>query len=318
MPFRVISALALWLLCQGGLALRACDLCAIYAAGQARGEIGKGPFAGAAEQFTHYGTLQLEGSEVPNRLGQYLNSSITQVLLGYNFTTRLGLQLNAPFIYREFERPQSMGLHHGTESGLGDLSLTASYVAYRHETMKSTFSWSLLGGLKFPTGSTSRLKEELNEMPDTGFPSGIHGHDLTLGSGSFDGIVGTSLFARWQRAFAAASVQYAIRSTGDYDYAFANDLTWSGGPGVFLAINDSFTLSLEAAVSGETKGRDHFRGEAVEDTGVTTVYVGPELLFTWRDKLSALIAADLPVFRDNTALQVVPDYRIRAAITWHF
>src|SRR5512136_132659 len=118
----------------------ACDLCAIYAAGHARGEIGRGLFAGAAEQFTHFGTLQEDGHEVPNPTGQFLDSSITQVLLGYNFTERFGLQFNAPIIYRSFLRPEVVGLERGTESGLGDVSLTASYLVFEHLTMDSTLT----------------------------------------------------------------------------------------------------------------------------------------------------------------------------------
>ena len=39
-----------------------CDLCAIYSAAQAQGEAGKGVFAGIAEQFTHFGTVQVDGT----------------------------------------------------------------------------------------------------------------------------------------------------------------------------------------------------------------------------------------------------------------
>jgi hypothetical protein len=53
----------------------ACDLCAIYSATEAQGQTGKGLFAGLAEQFTHFGTVQKEGKEVPNEAGQYLDSS---------------------------------------------------------------------------------------------------------------------------------------------------------------------------------------------------------------------------------------------------
>jgi len=34
--------------------------------------------------------------------------------------------------------------------------------------------------------------------------------------------------------------------------------------------------------------------------------------------LSAELGADLPVSIDNTALQSVPDYRVRAAVNWRF
>jgi len=51
---------------------------------------------------------------------------------------------------------------------------------------------------------------------------------------------------------------------------------------------------------------------------VTAVYLGPQLSFTWTSKLSAQLGADLPVSIDNTALQTVPDYRVRGGLTWHF
>ena len=75
---------------------------------------------------------------------------------------------------------------------------------------------------------------------------------------------------------------------------------------------------LQVVVSGEHKNRDTFQGSLADDTGVTAVYLGPQINFTWSEKFSAEIGADLPVSIDNTALQTVPDYRIRAGITYRF
>src|SRR5262249_4811502 len=122
----------------------------------------------------------------------------------------------------------------------------------------------------------------------------------------------------WKRLFLSASGQYAIRTEGDFDYQFANDLTWNGGPGALLIMNDDFTLSLQANISGEFKKRDTFQGEPAEDTGITAVYVGPEFSCSWGEKLSAEVGVDIPVSIDNTALQAVPDYRVHAALQWHF
>lgn len=300
--------------------LLACDLCAVYAASESRGDLGKGLIIGVAEQFTHFGTIQQDGVKVANDANQSLDSSITQVLLGYNFTERFGVQFNLPIIHHSFRRPEGGAIDRGTESGVGDVSLTAHAQLIRRETRDTTFAWNVLGGVKFPTGDTRRIAEELNETePVPGEPeSGIHGHDLTLGSGSWDGVMGTSAFLRWKRCFLTASLQYSIRTRGDYGYEFANDLTWSGGPGVLLALNNSFTLSLQANVSGEAKCRDTFQGAPAEDTGITAVYLGPEIVLTWQEKLSAEFGVDLPVSINNTALQTVPDWRARGALTWHF
>lgn len=309
----------LCLLFAASLHAVACDMCAIYTATEAQGESRRGFFIGAAEQFTRFGTLQFEGSEVPNPTGQRLDSSITQAILGYSFTERFSLQVNVPFIYRSFKRPEGFKTDEGTESGLGDVSLLGKLLLWRKDTDDVTVTWNLLGGVKFPTGSTSRIKEEFHEVEVEGAPvSGIHGHDLTLGSGSFGGIVGTSVYLRYKRAFVAGAVQYSIRTAGDFDYRFADDLSWDGGPGYCLLLEHTCTLALQAVVSGEHKGTDTFRGQSAGDTGITSVYIGPKLTATWRDRLSADVGVDIPVSIQNTALQAVPDFRIRAGLTWRF
>jgi hypothetical protein len=184
----------------------------------------------------------------------------------------------------------------------------------------------VVGGVKFPTGCSDRLKEELEEHEGEGEEgeehhheeSGIHGHDLALGSGSYDGIVGTSLFARWKRLFATGNVQYTIRTIGDLDYRYANDLHWSVKPGGYLWLGHEGTVGLQLAATGETKDVDTFRGETAPDTGASNVFLGPDLSFTWKENLSAELGAKIPVLRSNTSLQIVPDYKIYAAMTLRF
>ena len=69
--------------------------------------------------------------------------------------------------------------------------------------------------------------------------------------------------------------------------------------------------------SGEYKDVDRFRGKPTEDTGITSVFLGPRLIASL-GRFSAEIAAEFPVSIDNTALQVVPDYRLRGAVSFHF
>ena len=107
-----------------------------------------------------------------------------------------------------------------------------------------TFTWAVLGGVKFPTGDSHRLGD-----PD--LAEGIGGQDLALGSGSFDGIVGTGILTRWKRLLLTANMQYGIRSESAFHHRYANDLTWKGGPGVYLAWGHKYTLSLQGVVSGE-------------------------------------------------------------------
>jgi hypothetical protein len=247
------------------------------------------------------------------------------------------MQLNVPFIYREFKRPEGFRIDRGTESGLGDITLLLKAVAFRYSSSREkdfdvsgknpvaverepdfTFSLVLLGGLKLPTGDTSRIKEEFHEVEIPGAPeSGIHGHDLTLGTGSYDGIFGGEIALRYRNFFANQDLLFTLRGEGAHDYDFANDLTWDGGPGYYFVRQRDTILGLQFVISGEHKDVDRFRGNPAADTGITSLFLGPRIVAS-RGHWSAEVDVDLPVLIDNTALQAVPDYRLRGAISYHF
>ncbi|GFO54950.1 hypothetical protein GMSM_19570 [Geomonas sp. Red276] len=298
----------------------ACDLCAIYRSLEARTG-NPGPNLGVFEQFTHFGTMQQDGHKVDNPAGQRLDSSITQFIVGYRFDDNFGVQMNIPYINRSFRRPNPDGsIDTGTVSGVGDISLIGHYRGWQLTGEDAILVLDLMGGVKFPTGDSGRIGEELNETtPAPGVPeSGIHGHDLALGSGSWDGVVGAAMFASWQRLFVNGAVQYSIRSRGDFNYRYANDLGWHVKPGGYLWLTDKAAFSLQLAVSGEDKGKDDLNGVVAEDTGMTSLFAGPEISYTWKEKLSVELGAEFPLVNDNTALQLVPDYRIKGAVTYRF
>lgn len=325
---------------------RACDLCGCFtpqletfpgATLEPLFPGSHGLYAAVAEQFTHFGTVQFEGHEVSNPTGQYENSFITQLVAGYDLTSRFALQLNVPIIYREFKRPEGFTIDQGTESGLGDISLLLRTVLYSYSSAGRrefdvsgknpvgveqepdlTFSAVLITGVKFPTGGTSRLTEEFHEVEVPGAPeSGIHGHDLTLGTGSYDGIFGGQAALRWKSWFLESSLQFALRADGAHDYHFANDLAWEGGPGYYFLRRPDCVVGLELLTTGETKDVDRFQGAPAEDTGMTEEYLGPRIVASC-GRWSAEFDVQIPVLIDNTALQAVPDYRLRAGISFRF
>jgi hypothetical protein len=286
----------------------ACDLCAVYSATEAQGA-GGGLYGGVAEQFTYFNTLQSGGHKVAND-GEYIDSLVSQVFVGYNVNRRFGLQFNLPVIYRAYG---SDGGGDHAEGGLGDVSVLGNVLLYEKMVEDFTVTVRALGGIKFPTGDSNRLNPSI---PD--FATGIGGHDLTLGSGSFDELVGSGAFGRWKRLFFTADLQYTIRSEGRFNYQFANDLSWNGGPGVYLVLGHQYTLAVQCNVSGETKGQDTISGVPTEDTAETIVYVGPQINATWSSRWSGQVGADLPVSIHSTGDQLVPDYRVHAAVTWRF
>jgi len=344
---KILRLLWLFILISGGEFMsRACDLCGCYTPqleAMPAMELTPSPswlagwYAAASEQFTRFATVQIDGREVANPTGQYENSSITQLVAGYDVTSRFALQINLPLIYREFKRPEGFAIDRGTVSGLGDVSLLLKTVAFHYSSpARRTFevegknpiaieqepdftaSAILLTGIKFPTGDSSRIEEEFHEVEIPGAPeSGIHGHDLTLGTGSYDGVFGEQTSLRYKNVFFETNVQFTLRGDGTHQYHFADDLTWSGGPGYYFIRRQDMIIGLQFVASGEYKDVDRFRGKPAEDTGITSVFLGPRLIAS-RGRFSAEIAAEFPVSIDNTALQVVPDYRLRGAVSFHF
>ncbi|MBI3783413.1 MAG: hypothetical protein HY270_08420 [Deltaproteobacteria bacterium] len=317
----------------------ACDICAVYTATELQ-ESRTGLHLGVAEQFSHFGTLQQSGHAVDNPRGERVDSSITQFLLGYRPLPRLGLQVNLPLIDRDYRRVETKGTVSGSEVGIGDAALSASGLLYDHVDDRHVIRLSGLFGIKLPTGNSHRLKEELEPAGSSGDPSippifqnghrrwepqhttgvrsGVHGHDLVLGSGSADLLVGGQLLATQQRLFLTAAVQYSIRTAGSFGYQFANELSVTGGPGMYVLLAHNYSLAVQAVLTTETKGNDSTANVRASDTAITALYAGPGVHFTWESSLSAELVADLPAIQNNSSLQIVPDYRLRGGWVWRF
>lgn len=333
---------ALWLGLLLARPLPACELCAIYSASNARGEASEGFLFTMAEQFTSYGNLQFEGEEyrptnIPYPLAAaYLDNFITHFVPGYNFSPRVGLSVNVPLIHNDFRRvqitlppPFGQGVvdERGSETGLGDVALIGRFAVLQKVEMGWSAIVNLLGGIKFPTGSTDRLQEEVAEarIHRNLFPQqadhiaigGIHQHDLTLGSGSYDGVFGAAANFRWDRWLLNFQGQYYLRTEAG-SYKFGDLIVASGGPGAYLLLGKSCTLSLFANAFYESSAQDELFGLPTPRTGMTAWYLGPQLYLTLGEHFSANAGVDIPLRIYNHGLQTVPDSRVRAGFTWRF
>jgi|CXWL01.1.fsa_nt_gi opacity protein-like surface antigen len=316
----------------------ACDLCALFSALETQ-QTQPGWYVGLAEQYSSFETLLQDGEEVDNEADQSLTSSITQVVVGYQLNRRFGLQVNAPWIDRSFDRIHDGEAESGSETGLGDVTLLAHYRAYEWYENDRAFVFNLLGGVKLPTGDSDRLAEEAEEGHHeedaaTGLvsaplghegeehgeeiPAGVHGHDLALGSGSTDALLGFSGFGSRGRFFTGFELQYWLRQEGDLDYRFGDDLSWSIAPGYFLWLGHDRSLALALELFGENKDKDELAGEELGDTGLDAIYLGPSLRYSETGRFSSQLTVDLPLEQDTTDLQIVPDYRVRLGGIWRF
>lgn len=296
----------------------ACDACALYVA---EGTDRPGWTLSVAQQFTRFGTVWSGAGRLGNPVDQYLDSSITQLAVGYGRGGPWSVQFTLPFTTRSYRRPDHALVETGRESGWGDATLAARYRLWRRETDSDTLEFSLLGGVKLATGDATHLGDEIGE-PDhhhSEFPdSGIHGHDLALGSGSTDCVLGAD--GGWQhgRLFLRGSLQYKLRRPGKFDYRLADETAWEAGPGAYVFLKDRRSLTVQALFSAEHKGLDTLVGEAQDDTGFSAHYLGARLTGTLGDALVVSASAELPVRRRTSDLMVVPDFRLRAAATWRF
>src|SRR5205814_7263176 len=138
---------------------------------------------------------------------------------------------------------------------------------------------NLLAGVKVPTGDTDRLDAEVKSAKGDlalfgknhahGTTGGVHQHDLTLGSGSYDGVFGLTANARWKRWFFNNQIQYYLRTKGEAGFKYGDELIVSGGPGAYLFFGDSWTLSLQLNALYDTMGRDELIGQVSNRTGET-------------------------------------------------
>src|ERR1041384_4136662 len=135
-------------LAMANLEARACELCAIYNASSAQGNIDQGFGLSLAEQFTSLHSVQYQGRELSLPNHDRWDDSITHVVPTWNISDRLGVAANIPFVYRTFRRtelrytPVGAGVQttfhtvSGTESGLGDAALVGRWTIWKKSGMK--------------------------------------------------------------------------------------------------------------------------------------------------------------------------------------
>ncbi len=300
--------------------LAACDFCSCELTNMGIGNHTGWNFR-VSEQFTHFGTLQEDGHRIANPAGEHLDSSITQMIVGYDFAHALGVQLSVPLISRSFQRWHNGALDTGSVSGVGDVSFLAHWAPIHIQRTDFLLTARFFAGISLPTGDSERVLEEGAEA-GTGegetVASGIHGHDLALGTGSVSGIFGVDAHMQWKRLFAAVGIEGVARTKGAHGYTFADEMSWHGELGAFLVDCPDFNLALAAECTGSSKGQDIFQGVRATDTSATFVFLGPKISATWSKRYHADVAVDFPMLRENSGVQAVPEYRISATVGIRF
>lgn len=334
--FLAVTLISSLILALGTKSSEACDVCAVYTI-EELGELRLGPRIAVSEQFTRFGTIMEESEQVPNPAGQFLDSSITQVVAGWRFTDWIDAQVAIPILHRAWRRRYNGAIQEESRTGLGDISLLGRLRAVSLQNERGLLRISGFGGITVPSGSTSYLAEELDEPEneaDFSFErpnhagtqhsanpaksSAIHGHDLTFGTGNVNGIIGAEFFGTWDRFLGSADVQYTLYTKGAYRYRFANELSFGTSLGYYLWLENQGAVALQALFGSDAKGQDEQAGQRLSDTAFTYLYAGPGLIGRLGSQFGIEIRGEIPIYRHETSLQIVPDWRMRAAISWKF
>jgi hypothetical protein len=285
--------------------------------------------AGLIEMYDAAETPRAGSEPFDDPADQYLRTSTTELLLGVH-AGRFGVRAYVPYLYLQYRGAVPIGTESGWERGLGDATVEGTALVVRQVDQRSMALVTIIGGVKLPTGDSSELEQEAAPVAGaSGGSSHVHGvvfgdtralvhpHQLALGSGSTDGVIGVSTFTQQERCYGTARLLYDIRTTGRAGYRCGNELEWGGGPGMYLVHEPHGTLGLLANVTGDVRRPDHLDGEQVADTGGAELLIGPDLSATWLS-LSAEAGVDFPVLVQVLGYQLTTTWRLHAGVNWSF
>ncbi len=297
----------------------ACDPCALYSAMNASSHKEGSISLTLFEQLTSFEKGNEDAYYALKNGERIKEFSTTQFNLSYGVTDKISLQLSVPFIIRYLDKIENFRASSTTDAGFGDISLLAQYSESYSLGSEFKLLPSLYAGFKLPTGDTGSLGEEDNlsikHHPVTGATGA--GRILTFGSGSFDFPLGGSMTLVKDRFLLPAGAQYTIRTEGSFDYRFANDLFWYTNPGYFVVLNDDYSVSLHAFLSGENKGADERNGDRVSLSSFSNLFLGPSVGFTLGSRFSGEMAYQVRLTDKDNGI-IVPDDRLRLAMSWMF
>jgi len=147
--------------------------------------------------------------------------------------------------------------------------------------------------------------------------SAIHAHQLALGSGSWDAIVGLRADYEQGLWFADAMALGYIRTEGDHDYHYADDLYLSSHVGRVLHRTPVSELRLRGGILGEFRDADEQGGVSIDHSEFTAYYAQGTLIYS-AGALSGELGIDLPIEQESGAPSLVPESRIRASFGVNF
>lgn len=187
--------------------------------------------------------------------------------------------------------------------------------------MAGALSRRLVGHSAHATHSATAMHDatpgpSMAAMPETFADSGAHsaGHHLTLGSGSWDPIIGAQGAIREGALGAFFDAQYNLRTKGDYDFKYGDETIVRLSAGYYAMEN----LWAGIEVSGEWREQNEISGIKQEGSKKSSAYAGPAVRIALRNLAFFKAAIDFPIAEQDNGLAGSADLRVRAGASIAF
>ncbi|MCM1041664.1 MAG: transporter [Bacteroides sp.] len=224
--------------------------------------------------------------------------------VGYGIVSWLTAQVQLGYYINKYERYNSDLFQDVAVNGIGDLSLSLDFTAYRSVGKGITVNPYIM--VKFPVGKFDCEKDGV-KLPISMQPS----------SGSYKYTAGVYLAWSPLRKFYFTTndfFEYAQRiKSRNFDYQYGS-LLYLNVAGFYRVIKQ---LDVGVMMAYETKGRAKSDNQPLVGTVYHQIKLIPSVAYRPIKSLTLSILADIPVWRKVEAMQIANTWAIEAKITYN-
>lgn len=256
------------------------------------------PFAGRKRVSIDY-LQRSEKAGIPQRNEHEIQEERVTYSVGYAYNAVWMFAASLPMATKAVER---YDLSQQQASGVGDLDLSARWVAGGDTGFPRRQLWGLQFGVRLPTSEEA----EFNTQPID--------FDVQPGAGTTVPAIGA--WSGWYRLpwffYASAAIQHAI-DEGYQNYQAGDALLFTGHSQYALQTQFAVQLALDA----RWKAHDEYKGVEDVDSGGVLIMLSPGIAWTPVTDLVVNASFQYPVFEDANGHQA-EDEVLRAGVTYDF
>jgi hypothetical protein len=250
---------------------------------------------------TYYtGSEEIDIDFVDKAWFNYLNLQMI-----YGITSRLSVQTDLGYFINKTEDYSKGGWTQSKGYGLGDLTLTFKYLAYRNSSKGLSLIPSL--GVKFPIGVFDQEVDNV-KLPITVQPS----------SGSYKYLANIYFNKKFKNPKwnlgAFTSFEYAqLIDSENFYYKYGNMFLLSVIGSYMVHSKINFGLEMRADMRGKSQRENE---QVVESSGYSLVYTIPHVSYSFAKKWLLSLNAEIPVYRYYNEIQMGNKFSVSAQLSY--